>query len=195
MCEWYELDITPELIQEAKESSGPLVLKNKLLQRANTKNHNGRIYPTRVLEREVNKYSALVDQRRALGELDHPDSPIVELKNVSHLVTNIYMDGDEVRGDIEVLNTPPGKILRDIIQQEVKIGISSRGVGSLKTEGGQKYVQGDFELIAFDAVSSPSTPGAFLLENYQREVVDKYTNLRHILHRTVGDSYFKIGDR
>lgn len=191
ITEWYELEIDQSLIKEAMDDpSKPLVLKDKLLQKANTKNHNGRIYPPEVLFREVKKYSQLVKERRSLGELDHPDSPIVELKNVSHLITDIYERGDEIRGDIEILNTPQGQILRSIVQQGVKIGISSRGVGSLKQEGGTNIVQDDFELIAFDAVSSPSTPGAFLVESLQHEV-DPYNNLRNILHGILKDSYFE----
>jgi len=188
--EWYELDVDPEMIREAKENSGPLIIQDKLLQQANVKNHNGRIYPNSVLVREVEKYKGLVEKRRAMGELDHPDSPIVELKNVSHLITDIYMRGDEVRGTLEILNTPPGQILRNIIQQGVKIGISSRGVGTLQRENDTNIVQDDFELIAFDAVSSPSTPGAFLVESMQFDV-DKHNNLRNILHGILKDSYFK----
>jgi hypothetical protein len=191
ISEWYALDLDPSLIKESMENpNAPLVLTDRLLQKANTKNHNGRIYPSGVLFREVKKYSQLVNERRALGELDHPDSPIVELKNVSHLVTHIYERGDEVRGNIEILNTPQGQILKSIIQQGVKIGISSRGIGSLQKEGDTNIVQDDFELIAFDAVSSPSTPGAFLVEGLQHEV-DRYNNLRNILHGILKDSYFE----
>lgn len=192
ISEWYELELEPELIEEAqKDPTKLLVLKDRLLQKANTKNHNGRIYPSEVLFREVNKYKTLVDERRALGELDHPDSPVVELKNVSHLITDIYLQEDEVRGSLEILNTPPGKVLREIIQQGVKIGISSRGIGSLQQEQGSNIVQDDFELIAFDAVSSPSTPGAFLVEGLDREI-DRFNNLRNILHGILKDSYFEI---
>jgi len=191
ISEYYLLELTPEQINEATvDPTKPLILKDKLLQKANTKNHNGRIYPNNVLFREVKKYSQLVKERRALGELDHPDSPIVELKNVSHLITNIYEQGDDVRGDLEILNTPQGQILRSIIQQGVKIGISSRGIGSLQHEGDANIVQDDFELIAFDAVSSPSTPGAFLVESLQHEV-DRFNNLRNILHGILKDSYFE----
>lgn len=191
ISEWYELDLDPKILEESREDpSKPLILKDKLLQKANTKNHNGRIYPPEILFREVKKYSQLVKERRSLGELDHPDSPIVELKNVSHLITHIYVTGDDVRGDIEILNTPQGKILRSIIEQGVKIGISSRGVGSLQKVGDVNMVQDDFELIAFDSVSSPSTPGAFLVEGLQHKI-DRHNNLRNILHGILKDSYFE----
>ena len=191
LTEWYELQLTPELITEAKESSGPLILRDKVLQRANTQNHNGRIYPHEILLREVKKYMPLVLERRALGELDHPDSPVVELKNAALLVTALRMEGEEVRGDVEILNTPPGQILRNLAMQSVKLGISSRGVGSLKTEAEGDVVQDDFELIAFDAVSSPSTPGAYLVTEGKLYKVDKHNDLRSILYEINGEDYFR----
>lgn len=191
LTEWYALDLEPRIISEAANPNTPLILKNKILQRANTKNYNGRIYPYEVLMREVKKYSQLVDERRALGELDHPDQAVVELKNVSHLITNINIDGDDVRGDIEVLNTPAGRTLKEIISQKVKIGISSRGLGSLQQESNSDIVQDDFELITFDAVSSPSTQGAYLVTEGLLKSVDKFNNLRSVLHDILKDSYFK----
>jgi len=190
LTEWCELQLTPEVIEEAKTSSGPLVLSNKVLQRANTKNHNGRIYPAEILMREVKKYSQLVNERRAIGELDHPDSPVVELKNAALLVTEIHMEGDEVRGDVEVLNTPQGEILKNLALQGVKLGISSRGVGSLRQESDGDMVQDDFELIAFDAVSSPSTPGAYLVTEGKLNQVDRYNDLRSVLYDINGEDYF-----
>ena len=191
ISEWYELELDKDLLEEASQDPNkPLIIKDRLLQKANVKNHNGRIYPRDILFREVKKYHVLVKERRALGELDHPDSPVVELKNVSHIISDIYIRDDEVRGSLEILNTPPGRILKDIIRQGVKIGISSRGLGSLQNESGTNIVQDDFELIAFDAVSSPSTPGAFLVEGLDRRI-DKYNSLRNILHGILKDSYFK----
>jgi len=185
------LDIPTTMIEEAaKDPTKPFKLKNILLQRSNIENHNGRVYPRHLLEREVEKYSQKVRERSAMGEFDHPDSPIITLRNVSHLITDIYMRGDEVRGDIEVLNYVDGDGVKlfGLIERQVKIGISSRGIGSLQTEGGQNVVQDDFELIAFDAVSTPSTPGAFIVEGVQRNVDN---NLRNILHGILKDSYFK----
>lgn len=190
LTEWYELKLEPEMLEEAKSSGGPLILKNKVLQRSNTKNHNGRIYPREILMREVNKYSELVKERRALGELDHPDSPVVELKNACLLVTDIHMEGDEVRGDVEILNTPAGQILRDLALQGVKLGVSSRGVGSLREDVDGDMVQDDFELIAFDAVSSPSTPGAYLVTEGKLNKVDRYNDLRSVLYDINGEDYF-----
>lgn len=191
ISEWYELSIDKDVLSEAiADPTKPLVLVDKLLQKAETKNHNGRIYPKEVLFREVNKYSQLVNERRALGELDHPESPIVELKNVSHIITDIYVQGEEVRGNIEILSTPQGNILKSIIEQGVKIGISSRGIGSLRNESGINVVEDDFELIAFDAVSSPSTPGAFLVEGLSYEI-DRFNGLRNVLHGILKDSYFE----
>lgn len=191
LTEWQELHLTPEVIEEAKGSDGPLILRDKVLQRANTKNHNGRIYPDDILMREVQKYTQLVKERRALGELDHPDSPVVELKNVCLLVTDLRMEGDEVRGDVEILNTPQGQILKNLALQGVKLGISSRGVGSLRQEGEGDMVQDDFELIAFDAVSSPSTPGAYLVSEGRINSVDKYNDLRRAVYDVIGEDYFR----
>lgn len=191
LTEWYEIQLSPSLIEEAKASSGPLVLRDRLLQCANTKNHNGRIYPHDILLREVKKYSQLVKERRALGELDHPDSPVVELKNAALLITDIRMDGDEVRGDVEILNTPQGNILRNLALQEVRLGISSRGVGSLRQEVDGDMVQEDFELISFDAVSSPSTPGAYLVTEGKLTKVDRYNDLRNALYDINGEDYFR----
>lgn len=192
LTEWYELQLEPSVIEEAKADPGkPLILKNRILQRSETKNHNGRIYPREILMREVQKYTALVKERRALGELDHPDSPIVELKNACLLVTEIRMDGDEVRGTVEILNTPPGNILKNLALQGVRLGVSSRGVGSLKEDIDGAIVQEDFELIAFDAVSSPSTPGAYLVTEGKLNKVDKYNDLRNVLYDINGEDYFK----
>jgi hypothetical protein len=139
-----------------------LVLKG-VIQRAETLNQNGRVYPRSILEREVMNYQKLIKENRALGECDHPDSSVVELKNVSHIVREAHMDGDTVFGSIEVLDTPQGKIIQSLIESGVTLGISSRGVGSTRRQGDTQVVQDDFQLICFDMVSEPSTPGAFML--------------------------------
>lgn len=151
------------MIMEAMKSGGPLVVRG-VLQRAESKNQNGRIYPRRILEREVKKYNQkFVSNRNALGELDHPESSVVNLKNVSHNVRLIDFRGNDVIGEVEILSTPSGNILKELFKNNITLGISSRGLGSVKQLGeGAVEVQDDFELIAFDFVSNPSTHGAFL---------------------------------
>jgi hypothetical protein len=131
-------------------------------QRAGTKNGNGRVYPKSVLKREIENYQNSIRQRRALGELDHPDDSVINLKNASHLVTKMWWEGDNVMGKIEILDTPSGRILKDLLKSGVKLGISSRGMGSVKESLGSLTVEDDFQLICFDMVSEPSTPGAWM---------------------------------
>ena len=135
-----------------------------ILQKADTLNQNGRIYPLNVLEREVRNYQKFILENRALGECDHPDSSVVNLKNVSHIIREAYIEDKTVIGKLEILNkTPSGAILQGLVDSEVKIGISSRGVGSTRKQGEYYVVQDDFQLICFDVVSEPSTPGAFMI--------------------------------
>jgi hypothetical protein len=141
-----------------------------ILQKGNTKNGNGRKYPSHVLEREMKNYDMLIKQRRAFGELDHPDTSVVDLKNASHMVTRYWMDGDTVMGAIKILDTPCGEIVKGIVGSGGQVGISSRGLGSVVTEGnGTSIVQEDFTLICFDIVADPSTPGAFMNPQKIRE--------------------------
>jgi hypothetical protein len=135
-----------------------------VMQRAGAKNQNGRIYDKKVLEREVNKYiEEFVKVGNAYGELDHPDSPIVSLRNASHVVKSLWWNGDDLMGKVELLNTPSGNIVREIIIGGHTIGISSRGTGSVQqTSEGTLKVQDDFELVCWDFVSNPSTHGAFM---------------------------------
>ena len=162
-------DISRKKINESiKENDGRLVVKG-VLQRAESKNQNGRVYPREVLLKEVAKYlENQVTERRALGELDHPESSVVNLNNASHNVIEMHWDGDDLLGTVEVLSTPAGNILKELFRTGIKLGISSRGLGSVepvneKEEGEDTVeVQPDFELIAFDFVSNPSTHGAFM---------------------------------
>ena len=131
-------------------------------QKAGTKNGNGRIYRKETLQREVESYQKAIIERRALGELDHPDDSVINLKNASHLATKMWWNGDSVMAKFEVLDTPSGKILKDLVKAGIKLGISSRGLGSTKQEKGNTMVEDDFQLICFDMVSEPSTPGAYL---------------------------------
>ena len=160
-------EISRNKIDESiKENNGKLIVKG-VLQRAESKNQNGRVYPREVLLKEVSKYlDEQVTERRALGELDHPDSSVVNLNNASHNVIEMHWDGDDLLGTVEVLSTPSGNILKELFKSGIKLGISSRGLGSVEPmregEGDTVEVQPDFELIAFDFVSNPSTHGAFM---------------------------------
>ena len=160
-------EISRNKIDESiKENNGRLVVKG-VLQRAESKNQNGRVYPREVLLKEVSKYlSEQVKERRALGELDHPDSSVVNLNNASHNIIEMHWDGDDLLGTVEVLSTPAGNILKELFKSGIKLGISSRGLGSVEpmreSDGDTVEVQPDFELIAFDFVSNPSTHGAFM---------------------------------
>ena len=159
-----------------KENNGKLVVKG-VLQRAEAKNQNGRVYPREILVRESKKYDEnFVKQNRALGELDHPDSSVVNLQNVSHNVKEMHFEGDNLVGTVEILTTPSGNILKELFKNGIKLGISSRGLGSVEVvqeANGDTVskVGDDFELIAFDFVSNPSTHGAFL--HPMNESVDK----------------------
>ena len=157
-------EVTPTMLKESKDKYGRFMVKG-VLQRANAKNQNGRVYPKDILKREVTKYMGReVKENRAYGELDHPESSVVELKNTSHIVRDVYWRGDDVMGTVEILNTPSGKILQEIINAKCTVGISSRGMGSVKliSEDGTVAVEQDFELICWDFVSNPSTHGAFM---------------------------------
>jgi hypothetical protein len=157
-------DVTPEMINESMEKNNGRLLVKGVLQRAEAQNQNGRVYPRNILMREAKKYADVnIKERRALGELDHPDSSVVNLNNVSHNVVEMHWDADDLVGTVEVLGTPAGNILKELFKAGIKLGISSRGLGSVKNLGeGSVQVQDDFELIAFDFVSNPSTHGAFL---------------------------------
>lgn len=159
------LQMTEEQIKESLErNKGKLKMKG-IIQRADVKNANGRVYPREILEREIENYRKLVIERRAHGECDHQDSLTVELKNVSHIVTDIYMDDDgAVHGEIEILPTPMGNIIRALVESQVTVGISSRALGSVVSHGDADIVQDDLHFICWDMVSEPSTPGAYMFK-------------------------------
>ena len=169
IVDYLPFEIKPEQINESiKENDGKLIVRG-VLQRAEAKNQNGRVYPREILQREAKKYTKeFISQRRAMGELDHPESSVVNLQNVSHNIRDMHWEGDNLLGEVEVLGTPSGNILKELFKSGIKLGISSRGMGSVETidedDGGKQTVavQPDFELIAFDFVSNPSTQGAFL---------------------------------
>ena len=178
IVDYIPFEISPQQINEAmKENNGKLIVKG-VLQRAEAKNQNGRVYPREILVRESKKYDEnFVKQNRALGELDHPDSSVVNLQNVSHNVKEMHFEGDNLVGTCEILTTPSGNILRELFKNGIKLGISSRGLGSVEMvqeANGDTVskVGDDFELIAFDFVSNPSTHGAFLYPETVNESVD-----------------------
>ena len=169
IVDYLPFEIQPSQINESmKENDGKLIVSG-ILQRANAENQNGRIYPKEILVREARKYNdTFIKERRAMGELDHPESSVVNLANVSHNIRDMKWQNDDLVGTVEVLPTPAGNILKELFRSGIKLGISSRGMGSVETidedDGGKQTVavQPDFELIAFDFVSNPSTQGAFL---------------------------------
>ena len=169
IVDYLPFEITAEQINESiKQNNGRLVVHG-VLQRSDAKNQNGRVYPHDILARESKKYDdGFIKQKRAMGELDHPESSVVNLQNVSHNITEMHWEGKNLIGTVEVLGTPSGNILGELFKAGIKLGISSRGMGSVETvdEGdGQQpsmKVGDDFELIAFDFVSNPSTHGAFM---------------------------------
>ena len=177
-----------EINESLAHNDGKLIV-NGVLQRAESKNHNGRVYPRNVLMREAKKYAdSFIREKRALGELDHPDSSVVNLNNVSHNVLGMDWNGNDLVGKVEVLDTPNGKILKELFKAGIKLGISSRGMGSVKEIMGEGEdtleVQPDFELIAFDFVSNPSTQGAFMSpvnESVKETVNNKYTNIHSLI--------------
>ena len=173
-------------------NEGFLVFPAKL-QQCNVRNGNGRTYPRDVLEREVENYQKLIRENRALGECDHPDDSVINLKNASHIVTRMYWDGDSVLGTIKVLKTPSGDILRGLYESGVLFGFSSRAMGSLKesrdAQGNSiQVVQDDLQLICFDAVSEPSSPGAYVMDG-----VNGGVKLR--MSESKSKEFFTKGDR
>ena len=185
--EYYELcegGYCEDLLTESEKQyvrEGGMMLTGKL-QEADVQNGNGRQYPHPILAREVKKYGGIVEDNRALGEPDHPDSSVINLVNVSHMVTEIWMKGNDVMGKIKVLNTPSGKVLQELVGAGVKTGISSRGLGSVKEQNGQTIVEDDFQLICFDIVSEPSTPGAFMAVSENRRINEHVTKNNKIMN-------------
>jgi hypothetical protein len=191
LTEFYELcegGTCQDLLTEDEKrfvANGGLILSG-VMQRADAKNGNGRVYPRLVLEREVENYKKLVKERRALGELDHPEDSVINLKNASHLVTEVWWDGSDVMGKVKVLNTPSGQVLRELANSGVNLGISSRGMGSVHESNGETIVEDDFQLICFDFVSEPSTTGAFMVkENKQPNIITKADRINRALNEVL----------
>ena len=173
LTEYYALcdgGVCQDLLTEEEKrdmAAGNKFYMTGVMQRADAKNGNGRIYRKNVLQREIENYHKLVKERRALGELDHPDDSVINLRNASHLVVDVWWDGDDVMGKVLVLDTPAGKVLQELAKAGVTLGISSRGLGSVKEERGNTIVEDDFQLICFDFVSEPSTTGAFMMKEHK----------------------------
>jgi hypothetical protein len=193
-------EFSPEQISESIEKNSGKLLVRGILQKATEQNQNGRVYTRALLEREAGKYNELINDRRALGELDHPESSVVNLQNVSHNVKKMWWEGDCLLGDVEVLGTPAGNILKELFKSGITLGISSRGMGTTRESEGKTMVNDDFELVAFDFVSNPSTRGAFLEPVNTNEsvlieskvvtdgrVCTKYCKLEGIVHEILGE--------
>src|SRR6056300_566321 len=182
------VDVTPfkSILRESKTKPGTFEVEG-VMQRAKAENQNGRVYAKEILMREAKRYvDEFVKRGNAFGELDHPESPVVSLKNASHIVKELWWDGDDLKGRVELLNTPSGNIVKEIIKAGHTIGISSRGTGSVQqTNEGTLEVQPDFELVCWDFVSNPSTHGAFMNPislNEGKGRVSKYSNLDSIIN-------------
>ncbi len=190
--EFYELcegGVCQDLLTEEEKiyvKGGGLMLSG-IMQKCDQENGNGRIYSRRILEREIDNYQKIIEDRRALGELDHPDDSVVNLKNVSHMVTKMWWDGNNVMGKVKVLETPSGNILKSLVKSGVKLGISSRGLGSTRKEGGKTIVEEDFQLICFDFVQEPSTLGAFMMSEGKRRDMNQFFNKADKLNRLLND--------
>jgi len=193
--EYYELcegGVCKDLLTEEEKrfvAEGGMILSGKL-QEADVRNGNGRMYPYKILMREVENYKKIVKERRALGELDHPDDSVINLKNASHMVTDIWMDGKAVNGKVKVLDTPAGKTLRSLVDSGVKLGISSRALGSVNEQNGNNVVQDDLQLICFDFVSEPSTPNAFMMKeakNLQSNIFNESDKINRLLNEVLLD--------
>lgn len=176
--------VQPQTLTETRKSPNGNSIVEGILATVEVKNGNGRYYSKDLWERELDKYNVLIKDRRACGELDHPDSQIINLKNVSHNIAKIWWDGDNVMGAIEILSTPSGNILKELINAGIKVGVSSRGMGSLKQVGEVLEVQDDFELLCWDFVSTPSNPGSFmspLREGLEKSNINPYNKVNSII--------------
>ena len=172
-----------QLTENVNKETGNLMVEG-ILATAEVKNGNGRYYSKDLWNREMDKYNELIEQRRSMGELDHPESTVINLKNVSHLISDYWWDGDNVMGKIEILPTPSGQILKELIKAGVTVGVSSRGMGSLEQNGGVMEVQDDFELLCWDFVSTPSNPGSYMhtLNEGKQVITYDYTNVNKVVH-------------
>lgn len=189
--EFMNLDYSDSLLTEDERNGNRegthLIIAGKI-QEADAKNGNGRVYPKAILEREMKNYQKLVKEGRAVGECDHPDSSVVELKNVSHLMTEVWWEGNSVMGKMKILDTPAGKIAKSLVQGGVQLGISSRGLGSTRQANGVTMVEDDFQILCYDLVSEPSTSGAYLVaEGQVRDNLTKADKINRALNDILGE--------
>ena len=184
LIETHTVKISPSQLTENVNSDNGNLMVEGILATAEVKNGNGRYYSKALWDREMDKYNELIEQRRSMGELDHPESTVINLKNVSHLISDYWWDGDNVMGKIEILPTPSGNILKELIKAGVTVGVSSRGMGSLEQNGGVMEVQDDFELLCWDFVSTPSNPGSYMhtLNEGKQVITYDYTNVNKVVH-------------
>jgi len=178
-------ELTPQQINESMmQNNGALILSG-IMQRCGSINQNGRKYPSNILRREAEKYkNVFIKERRALGELDHPDSPVVNLQNVSHNVVDLWWSGEDLMGKVEILPTPAGNIAKELLKAGIRLGISSRGMGSVKSIGeGRVEVQDDYEIVCWDLVSNPSTQGAFMdpLQESKQYKNNQYSRVNELI--------------
>ena len=183
VCQDYLTENEKRMVRE----DGAMFLTG-VMQRADAQNGNGRIYPRSILEREMGNYQKLIKERRALGELDHPDQAVINLANASHLVVESWWDGNDVMGKIQLLETPSGKILRSLVESGVTLGISSRGMGSVTENAQGTIVEDDFNLVCYDMVSEPSTTGAFMMkEGKEPNIITKADRINRALNDVLRD--------
>ena len=196
LTEYRPFQVNKQLVEVSIRDNKPLVVTG-VIQRAEAKNQNGRIYPREILEREIENYiNGPVKERRALGELDHPESSVINLQNASHNITKVYWNGDDVMGEVEILSTPSGNILKELFRNGITVGISSRGMGSVKDNmsEGTVEVQDDFELLCFDFVSTPSTHGAYMtpvgraLQEGKTPEINQYIKVNNIIRDIICDN-------
>jgi hypothetical protein len=198
LTEYIPFKVDKQLLEASIRKNKPLMVTG-VLQRANAKNQNERVYPKDILAREIRSYmEGPIREKRALGELDHPESSVINLQNVSHNVTKVWWEGDDVMGDVEILPTPAGNILKALFGSGITIGISSRGMGSVSENinEGTVEVQDDYDLLCFDFVSTPSTHGAFLSPTVNININEgkiqvpkyKYTNVNNIIRDIICDN-------
>ena len=195
LTEYRPFQVDKQLVEASIKDNKPLIVSG-IIQRAEAENQNGRIYPKEILMREIKKYQeGPINERRALGELDHPESSVINLQNVSHNIKEVRVDGNDVHGVVEILSTPAGNVLKELFRNGITVGISSRGMGSVKENmsEGTVEVQEDFELLCFDFVSTPSTHGAYMtpvgralqegkIQTYQ------YTKVNNIIRDIICDN-------